>query len=85
MKQFQYTITKGCGICCRSAAALAKIAKEHNSHILIEKNNESVSTTRMMAVMWLNIRCGDTVRISASGNDENSAVRSIRSYCVSNL
>lgn len=85
MKQFQYTITREHGVCCRSAAALAKISKEHDSHVLIQKNGESVNTNRMMAVMWLNIRRGDTVCISASGKDENSAVRSIRSYCTANL
>lgn len=85
MKQFQYTITRDRGICCRSAAALAKISKEHDSSVLIQKNGERVNATRMMAVMWLNVRCGDTVCISADGKDENSAVRSIRSYCASNL
>ncbi len=85
MKQFQYTITCDQGICCRSAAALAKISKEHESEVVIQKNGESVDATRMMAVMWLNVRCGDTVCISADGKDENSAVRSIHSYCAANL
>ncbi|MGM9629112.1 HPr family phosphocarrier protein [Butyricicoccus sp.] len=85
MKQFQYTITRDHGICCRSAAALAKISKEHGDCIEIKKDETSVSASRMMAVMWLNIRCGDTICISADGENEASAVHSIRSYCAANL
>ena len=40
---------------------LAKISKEHGDCIEIKKDETSVSASRMMAVMWLNIRCGDTI------------------------
>ncbi len=85
MKQFQYTITRGHGICCRNAAALAKISKEHGDCIEIKKDDTSVNASRMLAVLWLNIRHGDTICISADGKQETSAFHSIRSYCAANL
>jgi phosphocarrier protein len=61
MKRFDYIIKDKIGIHARPAGMLAKAAKEFRSEIFIEKNGKRVSLAKLMQVMSLGVKCGDTV------------------------
>ncbi len=76
MKQFTYTITDPLGIHARPAGLLVKAAKGLESAITIAKaDGKSAAATKLMAVMGLAIKAGDTVTVTVEGaNEEADAV-----------
>lgn len=85
MKTFAYTIKDENGIHARPAGSLVKKAKEFKSEITIAKNDRSVSLTKLMAVMGMAIKCGDTVEITVNGEDEAAAFDEIKKFFEENL
>lgn len=85
MKTMQYQIKDPQGIHARPAGLLAKEAKGFESRITIAKGESAVACTRLMAVMGLGIRCGDTVVITAEGSDEDAAIAHIGAFLRENL
>lgn len=73
MKQFQYTITDALGIHARPAGMLVKAAKPLDSTVTIAKaDGKSALATKLMAVMGLGIKCGETVTVTVEGGDEEA-------------
>lgn len=85
MKTFQYTITDPVGIHARPAGLLAKKAKEFESEITVKKDEKSALATKLIAIMGLCIKCGDTVTVTVSGKDEDVAAREMESFFRENL
>lgn len=85
MKQFTYTITDPVGIHARPAGLLAKAAKAYQSVITLQKGEKSANVTRLMAVMGLGVKCGDTVTVSADGADEDTAIAEMETFFQQNL
>ena len=73
MEKFQYTITDEIGIHARPAGELAKLAKEFQSKITIKTETKQADAERLMAVMALGIRHGQTVTVETVGPDEKEA------------
>ena len=81
METFQYTITDEIGIHARPAGELAKLAKEFESKITIKTETKQADAERLMAVMALGIRHGQTVTVETVGPDEKGkTVRRIYEY-----
>lgn len=74
MKTFSYTITDEIGIHARPAGIIAKKAKEFSSVITISKGEKSAELKKLMAVMALGVKNGDTVVVQAEGEDEDAAI-----------
>lgn len=85
MKTFAYTIQDEVGIHARPAGLLAKKAKEFESTIMLEKGGKSVNATKLMAVMRLGIKCGDTVTVTVEGGDEEVAYEEMQAFFAENL
>ncbi|MBQ9760740.1 MAG: HPr family phosphocarrier protein [Clostridia bacterium] len=80
MVTFHYTVTDPVGIHARPAGLLAKKAKEFESEISIQKGEKSALAHKLMAVMGLCIKCGDTVTVSVSGADEARAAAELERF-----
>ena len=63
MKQFQYTIKDELGVHARPAGLLVKLAKQYTSTITIEKNGKICDMRKLMAVMGMGIRQGETITL----------------------
>ena len=85
MKTFQYTIKDPVGIHARPAGLLAKKAKEFASEITIQKDEKSARATKLIAIMGLCIKSGDTVTVCISGADENVAADAMEDFFRENL
>ena len=80
MKSFSYKIKDPVGIHARPAGILAKKAKEFASEIILSCGEKQATATALMAVMALCIKCGDTVTVTVSGEDEERAAAELRSF-----
>jgi phosphocarrier protein len=85
MKTFTYTIKDEMGIHARPAGMLAKTAKGFSSEILIEKGGKSVNATKLMMLMGLGVKCGDTINVTVNGEDEEAASKAIEEFITTNL
>jgi len=85
MKTFTYTITDSLGIHARPAGMLAKTGKGFESKITIEKDGKVANVCKLLAVMGLVVKCGDTVKITVSGADEDTAVKEMEKFFADNL
>lgn len=73
MTSFEYTITTPVGIHTRHAGLVARTAKALDSTITIGRvGSEPTLATRVIAVMGLNIKQGDTVAVTVDGGNEDT-------------
>lgn len=85
MKSFVYTIKDEVGIHARPAGLLAKTAREFESVITVTLGDKTVVATKLMALMGMGVKCGDTVRITAEGADEEQAIEAVGKFFCENL
>ena len=85
MREYVYTITDPEGIHARPAGLLAKEAKKFKSEILIEKGGKSVNATKLMMLMGLGVKCGETVTVTVTGEDEDTAAKAMEDFFTANL
>ena len=85
MKNFEYTIKDELGIHARPAGMLVKEAKKYQSKITITKEGKTAEASKLMAVMSLGVKCGQTVQIAVEGPDEEEAAAGIKAFFEANL
>ena len=86
MKSFEYTITDPVGIHARPAGLLVKEIKGFaGSAVTISKGEKSVNALKLMALMQMGIKQGDTVTVSVEGGDEEAVAAAIESFFKANF
>ena len=85
MITFDYTIKDELGIHARPAGMLAKTAKGLDSEITVTKDGKTVSASKLVALMGLGVRCGDTITITICGGDEAASEKAIKEFLRSSL
>lgn len=86
MKQFEYTITDPMGIHARPAGILARAAKGTGSIVTIGKvGGKTVLADRVMGVMALAIKTGETVQVTVEGGDEDVSLEAMKIFFAENL
>nr|WP_319487309.1 HPr family phosphocarrier protein [uncultured Caproiciproducens sp.] len=85
MKQFTYTIKDPEGIHARPAGLLVKIAASYTSEIKVTKGQNSVNAKKIFAVMGLSAKQGDTITVTAEGEDEVKANEALSAFFKTNL
>ena len=85
MKSFEYTITDPVGIHARPAGILVKKIKEFTSTVMVIKGEKSVNALKLMALMGMGIKQGDTVKVTIEGADEDTAAAAIEEFFKANL
>lgn len=86
MKQFVYTITDPVGIHARPAGLLAKAAKALDSTVTITTSNgKSAQATKLMALMGLGIKQGDTIHVTIEGGNEEVNATVMEQFFQGNL
>ena len=80
MKQFEYTVRDPLGIHARPAGLLAKEAKRFSSVCTVTKNRQTKKLTQLMMLMSMGIKQGDTITVTAEGEDEEEAIAALRHF-----
>ncbi len=86
MKEFTYTVKDAAGIHARPAGNLVKLIKGLDSTVTIEKEGKpAVSATALIKVMGLGVKCGESVKFTVEGGDEEAAVKAVEEFVNANL
>lgn len=86
MKQFTYTITDPVGIHARPAGLLVKAAKGLDSAVtIVREDGKSAAATKLMALMGLGIKQGDTVSVTLEGGNEDANAQALEQFFQENL
>ena len=85
MKTFDYTIKDAMGIHARPAGLLVKEVGKYQSKISLTKDGKTVDAARLMAVMSLGVKQGQTITVTAEGEDEEAATSGIQAFLEENL
>ena len=85
MKSFTYVINDELGIHARPAGLLVKEAKKYDSKIILSKDGKSVEATKLMAVMGLAVKCGNTVEVMIEGGNEEATYEGLKAFFETNL
>lgn len=82
MKQ-EITIQIPEGFEARPVALLVQVASQYGSEIYVESDNKKVNAKSIMGMMTLGLFAGETVTVSADGEDEEEAMANIEKFLSS--
>ncbi len=85
MKSFEYVITDSVGIHARPAGMLNKEGRKYKSAVIIHRGEKSADIKRLMAVMGLGVKCGETVRVTIEGEDEETVAPIVEAFFKANF
>lgn len=85
MQEFLYTITDPYGIHARPAGLLAQKMQGFKSAITINRDSDSADAKKLIALMKMRIKCGQTLTVKAEGEDEAAALAAAREFFHANL
>ena len=85
MKEISYTITDPEGLHARPAGMLVKQAGKYQSNIKIEKAGKTADAKRIFAIMGLGVKNADIIKITAEGEDEDTAITELEAFFKENL
>lgn len=85
MRTFSYTIKDELGIHARPAGQLVRKAEEFESTITLESGGKSTDATKLIAVMGMGVKQGDTVNVTVEGADEEKAAAELEKFFEENL
>ena len=85
MKTFEYTVTEPVGIHARPAGMLSREAKKYKSAICVTKDGKTANVLRLMALMSLGVKCGETVTVTIEGEDEATVAPLVEEFFKANL
>ena len=85
MKSFEYTITDPVGLHARPAGLLVKEIKKYSSTVMLTKGEKSVNALKLMAIMGMGVKQGDTVSVTIEGEDEETAAAAIEAFFKANF
>ena len=81
MKSFSYIIQDPAGVHARPAAALVLEAKKFSSQLQIESNNKKADLKGILGLMALGIKIGMKITVTATGEDEVTAIKAME-VCI---
>ena len=87
MKKINYTVAAESGIHARPAGLLVKQAASFKSDIKIlnEENGKEADLKRLMAVMALGVKQGNSIVVTVEGEDEDEACTVLESFLKENF
>ena len=87
MKKINYTVTAEAGIHARPAGFLVKQAASFKSEITIlnEESGKEANLKRLMAVMALGVKQGNSIVVTVEGEDEDEAYTVLESFLKENF
>ncbi|ONI41247.1 PTS galactitol transporter subunit IIC [Candidatus Epulonipiscium fishelsonii] len=85
MKTFEFVVQDKEGIHARPAGILVNAIKGCSSKVDIENKGKKVDGKRLMAVMSLGVKSGETIVVTAEGDNEAADADAIMAVLKENL
>lgn len=85
MVEREIIIKNKTGLHARPAAILVQKANKYHSDIFLEKGDDKINAKSIMGVMMLAAAEGSTIKVIASGEDEQEAVEKIAKLLESDI
>lgn len=85
MKEVKHVIKDELGIHARPAGMLIKVASQYACSILIKKDGQEADAKRILGVMGLGAKKGDTIRLVCDGPGEEEAIKVLEGFLRENL
>ena len=87
MKEITFTVKDALGLHARPAGLLVKLVQGLDSDctIVLERTGKSASLKRVLAVMGLGVKGGDTITVLVQGSDEDADAEQIRAWLERHL
>lgn len=86
MKQFQYTITDPMGLHARPAGVMAKQVKGYEgTTVTVTKGEKSVNAMKLMGLMSMAIKQGETITVTIEGGDEDKVCAELEQFFKGNF
>ena len=85
MKEITYVITDPVGLHARPAGTLVNFVKNYSSAIEVYKGEKKADGKKLMALMFLGIKQGDEIKVTATGLDEDIAIEAVEKFLKENL
>jgi len=85
MKKFAYTIKDPNGIHARPAGALVKVAKGFDSTVTVTNGEKSCDMKKLLALMGMAIKQGDTITVQVEGSDEDVCAAAVSANLAENF
>jgi D-lactate dehydrogenase len=77
MKKFSYVVDNPMGVHARPAALLAQLCVNLKSAVVVECNGKTANGNNVLQILALGAKKGDTLNVSAEGDDEEAAISQI--------
>ena len=85
MKEFSYTITDPLGIHARPAGLFVKKMQKFISEIMVTRGAEGCDAKKLLALMKMRVKAGETITLRISGGDEEAAAAAAEAFLSENL
>lgn len=78
MRKFEYVIKDQLGIHARPAGLIARHADKYKSRITLRIGGRPADAGKIMSIMMLGARCGQTLEVEMEGSDEDAAYEGMK-------
>ncbi|MDR2194867.1 MAG: HPr family phosphocarrier protein [Treponema sp.] len=85
MKEIIYTIKDPLGIHARPAGLLVKNLQRFESTITISRGDDSCNGKKLLALMKMRVKTGETISLKCEGADEDAVAHAAKSFLSENL
>ena len=85
MRTFEYTIKDKLGIHARPAGLLVNAVRALDSEVTVTTGAKTVGGAKLIALMGLGVKCGDTITVTVSGGDERASENALKEFLEKNL
>jgi phosphotransferase system HPr (HPr) family protein len=85
MREFSYTLTDPNGIHARPAGLFVQKMQEFKSDVTVNRDDQSADAKKLLGLMKLRLKCGQTFTVKAEGEDEAAVIEAARDFLTANL
>jgi len=85
MKELLHTINNPNGIHARPAGLFVQKMQQFKSMVTVRRDEQNVDGKKLFALMKLRAKFGQTLLITAEGEDEDIAIEAAREFLTENL
>jgi Phosphotransferase System HPr (HPr) Family len=84
MVNFEYTIKDPMGLHARPAGVMVKLIRDVPAQISLACGSRSTDGKKLFGIMGMAVKCGETVTVTVSGEDEEAVGETLKNFFIEN-